>query len=83
MNQEHQDIQTRFRKGRGTTVQIANISWIIEKQENSRKISASLTMLKPLTMWIRANWKILRDGNNRPPYLSPENPVYAGQEAAV
>jgi len=32
-------------------------SWI--KQENSRKtsISASLTMLKPLTVWIITNWK--------------------------
>ena len=27
------------------------------------------------------NWKILRDGNTRPPYLSPEKPV--GQEATV
>ena len=25
-------------------------------------------------VWI-TNWKILRDGNTRPPYLSPEKPV--------
>ena len=32
-------------------------------QENSRKTStsASLTMLKPLTVWITANWKILEE----------------------
>ena len=27
-------------------------------------------------------WKILRDGNTRPPYLLPRN-LYAGQEATV
>ena len=32
-----------------------------KKQENSRKTSASLTMLKPLTMWITINWKILKE----------------------
>ena len=31
MNQELPDIQAGFRKGRGTTEQIANIHWIIEK----------------------------------------------------
>ena len=36
----------------------------------------SMTMLKPLTVWITTNWKILRDGNTRPPYLPPEKPVY-------
>ena len=52
MNQELLDAQARFRKGRGTRDQIANNCWIIEKQENSRKksTSASLTMLKPLTL---------------------------------
>ena len=51
------DLQAGFRKGRGTKDQIASILWIIEKQENSRKAStsASLTMLKPLTMWITTN----------------------------
>jgi len=53
--QELPDVQAEFRKGRRTRDQIANIHWIIEK-ESSRKIleftSASLTMLKPLTMWI-------------------------------
>ena len=57
VNCELLDIQTGFRKGRGTRDQIANICWIIEKTVNSRKIStfASLTMLKPLTMWITTN----------------------------
>ena len=48
------------------------------EQGNSRKTStsASLTMLKLLTVWITTNWKILRDGNTRPPYLPPEKPVW-------
>ena len=31
-----------------------------KKQESSRKTSALLTMLKPLTVWITTNWKILK-----------------------
>ena len=55
-NHELPDVQAGFRKGRGTRDQIANIHWIIEK-ENSRKtsISALLTMPKPLTVWITIN----------------------------
>ena len=37
--------------------------------------SASLTVLKPLTVWITTNRKILREGNTRPPHLPPEEPV--------
>ena len=56
-NQESSEVQTGYRKGRGTRDQIDSICWIIEKQENSRKIStsASLTMPKPLTVWITTN----------------------------
>ena len=63
MNWELPDVQARFRKGSRTRDQIANVHWITEKQENSRKtsISASLTMLKPLTVWITTScgkfWK--------------------------
>ena len=78
MNRELLDVQAGFRKGRRTRDQIANIHWIIEKAENSRKtsISASLTMPKSLTMWITTNCgKFLRVGNTRPPFLPPEKPV--------
>ena len=52
VNRELPDVQAGFRKGRGTRNQIANIHWIMEKQESSRKtsISALLTMPKPLTV---------------------------------
>ena len=57
VNHELPDIQAGFRKGRGTRDQIANICWIMEKEESSRKtsISALLTMPKPLTVCITIN----------------------------
>ena len=57
VNRELPDVLAGFRKGRGTRDQIANICWIMEKQESSRKtsISALLTMPKPLTVWITRN----------------------------
>ena len=57
VNCELPDVQGGFRKGKGTRDQIANIHWIIEKEESSRKasISALLTMPKPLTVWITIN----------------------------
>ena len=58
MNQELPDVQVGFRKGRGTRDQIANIHWIIEKSKRvpeKTSTSFSLTMLKPLTVWIRTN----------------------------
>ena len=57
VNHELPDVQAGFRKGRGTRDQIANICWVMEKQESSRKtsISALLTMPKPLTVWITIN----------------------------
>ena len=57
VNCELPDVQAGFRKGRGTRDPIANICWIIKKQESSRKtsISALLTMPKPLPVWITTN----------------------------
>ena len=49
-----------------------------KKQENSRKTSTSfsMTMLKPLTVWITTNCgNSKRDGNTRPPDLPPEKSV--------
>ena len=63
MNRELPDVQAGFRKGRGTRDQIANIHGIIEKVRELQKktsISASLTTLKPLTVWITTNWKSLQ-----------------------
>ena len=55
VNLELSDVQAGFRKGRVTRDQIANILWIIEKPENSRKTSASLTTPKPVTNYVGHN----------------------------
>ena len=49
VNRELPDVQAGFRKGRGTTDQVANICWIIEKAREFQKTSIStlLTMPKP------------------------------------
>ena len=58
MNQELPDVHAGFRKGRRTRDEIANICWIIEKAREFQKTStsASLTMLKHLTVWITINF---------------------------
>ena len=83
MNREFSDVQAGFRKGRGTGDQIANIRWIMGRQESSRKISASalLTMPKPLTVWITTNWKILKQMGIPDHLTCLLRNLYAGQEA--
>ena len=55
----NQELQAGFRKGRGTRDQIASFYWIIKKprkfQKKKKSTSASLTLLKPLTVWITTN----------------------------
>ena len=57
LNCELPDVKAGFRKARGTRDQIANIHWIIEKAKSSRNTSTfvSLTVPKPLTVWITTN----------------------------
>ena len=57
MNRELLDIQARFRKGRGTRDQIANICWITKQaREFQKNIYFCFTdQLKPLTVWITTN----------------------------
>ena len=79
MNRELPDIQARFRKGRGTRDQIANIHWIIEKAREFQKNICFffLDYVKSFDCVDHNKlWKILRDGNTRPLYLPPEKPVF-------
>ena len=79
MNQELPDVRARFRKGRGTRDQIANICWIIKEARGSRKTStfALLIMPYPLTVWITTNCgKCFKTWEYRPPNLPPEKSVY-------
>ena len=69
VNCELPDVQAGFRKGRGTRGQIANIHWVIKKARDFQK--------NIYFCFVDQNklWKILRDGNTRPPYLFPEKPM--------
>ena len=58
-------------------------SW--RKEVNFRKTSsyASFTMLKPLTMWITTNWKILKEMGIPDHLTCLLRNLYVGQEATV
>ena len=76
MNHIFPDVQAGFRKGRGTRDQIANICWIIEKnQESSRKTSTSALLTIRATDCVDHNklWKILKEMGI--PDLPLEKPV--------
>ena len=78
MNCELPDGQAGFRKGRGTRDQIANIHWIIEEaREFQKNIYFCFIDYANTSDCVDHNklWKILRDGNTRPPFLSPEKSV--------
>ena len=45
VNRELPDIQAGFRKGKGTTDQVANIRWIIEKARKFQKQKKNLLLL--------------------------------------
>ena len=57
VNQERPDVQVGFRKGTEPKIKLSTSVRSYKKQENSRKTStsASLTTLKPLTVWITTN----------------------------
>ena len=78
MNRELPDIQDGFRKSRGPEIKLPTSTGSLKKHESSRKTStsASLTILKPLTVWI-TEMEI-------PDYLTCLlRNLYASQEATV
>ena len=78
VNHELPDVQAGFRKGRGTRDQIGNIRWIIKKaREFQKNIHFCFIDYAKTFDFVDHNklWKILRDGNTRPPYLPPEKSV--------
>ena len=54
-----------------------------KKQESSRKTSALLTMLKPLTVWITTNWKILQEMGIPEHLTCPLRNLHACQEETL
>ena len=58
-----QTIKLELEKAEESEIKLPTSAESQKKLENSRRtsISASLTMLKPLTVWIPTNWKILKE----------------------
>ena len=78
VNRELPDVQADFRKGRVTRDQIANIHWITEKaREFQKNIYFCFIDYARAFDYVDHDklWKILRDGNTRPPDLPLEKSV--------
>ena len=78
VKQELPDIQTGFRKGRGTRDQIAIIHWIIEKAREFKKniYFCFIDYAKAFDCVDHSKLENSeRDGNTRPPALPLEKPV--------
>ena len=78
MNHELPDVQTGFRKGRGTRDQIANNCWIIEKAREFQK-TIYFCFIDYAKAFDCVDHNKLenseRDGNTRPPDLPLEKPI--------
>ena len=78
VNRELPDVQAGFRKGRGSRDQIANIRWTMEKaREFQKNIYFCFIDYAKSFDCVDHNklWKILKEGNTRPPNLPLEKPV--------
>ena len=86
MNCELPDVQTGFRKGRGTRNQIANISWILEKAREFQK-NIYLCFIDYAKDFDPVDhnklWKILREMGIPDHLTCLLRNLYAGQEATV
>ena len=79
VNREFPNVQAGFRKGREIRKQMANIHWVIDKaREFQKNIHFSFIDYAKAFDCVDHNrlWKIIRDGNTRPPYLPPEKPGF-------
>uniref|UniRef100_A0A8B9XSN7 RNA-directed DNA polymerase n=1 Tax=Bos mutus grunniens TaxID=30521 RepID=A0A8B9XSN7_BOSMU len=86
VNCELPDVQTTFRKGRGTRDQIANICWIIEKaREFQKNIYICFIDYAKAFDCVDHNkmWKILKDMGIPDHLTCLLKNLYAGQEATV
>ena len=85
MNCEIPDVQAGFRKGREARDQIANICWIIENQESSRKnIYFCFIGYAKAIDCVDHNklWKILKEMGIPDHLICLLRNPYAGQEAS-
>ena len=77
LNREHPDVQTGFRKGRGTRDQIAKICCIIKKAREFQKDTyfCFIDYAKAFDWSQQTVENSERDGNTRPHDLPPEKSV--------
>ena len=78
VNRELPVIHAGFRKGRGTRDLIANILWIMEKgREFQNNIYFCFIDYAKAFDCVDHDklWKILKDGNSRPPDMPLEKPI--------
>ena len=86
MNHELPDVQARFRKGRGTRDQIANIYWIMEKAREFQKniYFCFIDYVKAFDcVGHNKLWKILQEMGLSDHLTCLLRNLYAGQEATV
>ena len=75
LSHELQMLKLDLEKAEETAIKLPTSVGSLKKLESSRKISALLTMPKPLTVWITTVENSERDGNTRPTDLPPEKSV--------
>ena len=76
MNWELPDVQAGFRKGRRTKDQTGNMLDHRKSKRIPEKHLLLLNWLKSLTVWVTITVEnSSKDGNAKPPYLSPAKPV--------
>ena len=82
VNRELPDVQTGFRKGRGTRDRIANICWIMEK---AREFQKNIYFCFIDYEYVDHNklWKILKEMGIPEHLICLLRNLYAGQEATV
>ena len=87
VNHELPDVQAGFRKGRGTTYQIANICWIMEKAREFQKKNIYFCFIDYAKAFDCVDhnklWKILKEMGIPDHLTSLLRNLYAGQEATV
>ena len=86
MNHEFKDVQSGFRKDRGTRVQFANIRWIIEKAREFRKniYFCFIDYAKAFdSVDHNKLWKIFKEMGIADHLTCLLKILYAGQEATI
>ena len=82
MNRELPDVQARFRKGRGTRDQMANIHWIIKKGREFQK-NIYFCFIDYAKAFHNKLWKLLKEMGIPDHLTCLLRNLYAGQEATV